>query len=186
MRRYSIARGLCHERNTASRAPRSCSSGSCGKSRLLFVLDDLLVARRRPRAAPASSRSVSSLTPCARLDGLELVLERVLRNLEHDVAEHLDEAAVAVVREAAVARARLEPLDGLVVQPEVQDRVHHAGHRELGAGADRHEQRILDVAELRAGRLLELRQVGEHLALDAGGQLPALLGNRACRPPSRS
>jgi hypothetical protein len=77
------------------------------------------------------------------LDGFELVLEVGLGNLEHDRAEHLDEAAVAVEGEAAVRRARLEALDCLVVEAEVEDRVHHPGHRELGAGAYRDQQRVL-------------------------------------------
>src|SRR4029079_17701411 len=38
------------------------------------------------------------------LDRLELVLERVLGDLEHDVPEHLDEPPVAVESKAAVLR----------------------------------------------------------------------------------
>ena len=44
------------------------------------------------------------------------MLELLLLDLEHDAAEHLDEAAVAVVGEAAVAGPRLQSFDGLVVQ----------------------------------------------------------------------
>ena len=63
----------------------------------------------------------------------ELVLERVLGDLEHDVAEHLDEAPVTVVRKSAVVRPPLDRLDGRIVQPEIEDRVHHSRHRKLRA-----------------------------------------------------
>ena len=48
---------------------------------------------------------------------------------------------------------------GLAVQPEVQDRVHHPGHRDRGAGAHRHEQRIAGIPEPLAGLGLEPRHV---------------------------
>ena len=60
-------------------------------------------------------------------------LEVVMLHVEHHVRVHLNEAPVAVVSEAAVARAGGEALDRLVVEAEIQDRVHHARHR--GAAA---------------------------------------------------
>jgi hypothetical protein len=50
-----------------------------------------------------------------------------------DLAEHLQQPPVGVEREPAVAGARRETLDRLVVQAEVEDRVHHPGHRDGGA-----------------------------------------------------
>ena len=108
------------------------------------------------------------------LDRVQLVLEGLLRDLEHDVAEHLDEAAVAVVREAAVARARLQAFDGLVVQPEVEDRVHHPGHGKLRAGADGNEQGVLRRPKHGTCGLLELLHVLGDLFVDGGGDLPVL------------
>ena len=107
-----------------------------------LLLDDLLVARDGLLQAGLVEVGVD-LGAALVLDRLELVLEGVLRDLEDDRAEHLDEAAVAVVGEAAVAGPRLQALDGLVVEAEVQDGVHHARHRELRARAHRHEQRLL-------------------------------------------
>ena len=135
-----------------------------------FVLDELLVALddfSQRRLVEASIQ----LRAARLLHRLELVLERALRDLEDDVAEHLDEAAIAVEREAAVVRPPLQRLDRHVVQTEIQNRVHHAGHRELRAGADRHEQRVLGGTERRAGRLLELLQVLRDLAVDRRGDL---------------
>ena len=47
----------------------------------------------------------------------------------HDVAEHVDQPAVGVVGEPLVAGRVGEADDRLVVQAEVEDRVHHARHR---------------------------------------------------------
>ena len=102
------------------------------------------------------------------LHRVQLVLERVLRNLEDDVAEHLDEAAIAVHRKTPVLRARFQPLDGPVVQAQVENRVHHAGHRELRARPDRHEERVVVGAERGARGLLELLEMLGDLAIDRG------------------
>ena len=74
-------------------------------------------------------------------------LVRLGAHLEHDIAVHVDEAPVAVVGEPPVARQRCQPFDGLVVQTEIQDGVHHPRHRFAGTGANRHQQRIVSVAE---------------------------------------
>ena len=66
---------------------------------------------------------------------VEDVIELVHVDVERHFAEHLDEAAIAVVGEARIAALLGQALDGLVVQAEVEDGVHHAGHGELGAGA---------------------------------------------------
>ena len=137
---------------------------------LRLLLDDLLVAR--DHLAQRGLVEVGVEPGAARLlDLVELVLERVLRDLEDDVAEHLDEAAVAVVGEAAVPGPSLQPLGRVVVQPEVEDGVHHAGHGELGTGADRDEQRVGGRAEGGAGGLLELLDVLGDLLVDRAGHL---------------
>ena len=78
-----------------------------------------------------------------RLQLRQRVLEEVRRRCSSTTsAVHLDQAAVRVVGEARVAGALGEPADGVVVQAEVEDRVHHPGHRDRGAGADGDEQRV--------------------------------------------
>ena len=57
----------------------------------------------------------------------------------------------------------------LVVQAEVQDGVHHAGHGELRARAHADQQRIVARAELLPLQLLQLRQRLVHLAVDVCG-----------------
>ena len=95
------------------------------------------------------------------------VLEEVTVNAHDDVGEHLDEAAVGVPGKALVAGLLDEAVDGDVVEAEVEDGVHHAGHGERGAGADGDQQRVLGVAQLLAHALLEVLAGGVDLVQDA-------------------
>ena len=104
---------------------------------------------------------------------LEHDLERVALRLalgletQHDVAVHLDEPPVAVVGEARIRRLARQAGDRLVVQAEVQDGVHHAGHRGARARADGHEERLLRVAKTPADRFLDARERSPCLLLQA-------------------
>ena len=121
----------------------------------------------------------SALDAALALHLVEQLLERVRILLagglepEDDVAEHGDEAAIAVPGEARVAGAAGQPLDGDVVQAEVQDRVHHARHRGAGAGADRDQERVVGVAEAGAHELLDAGHGGAQLGAERVGELPA-------------
>jgi len=108
----------------------------------LVLLDDLLEVVR--------IELVVEVDALLLLDAVQNLLKFALGNLHHDVGEHLDEAAVGVVGEPLVLREVRKPHDGHVVQAQVQNRVHHAGQRRARAGADGHEERVLDVAELLA------------------------------------
>src|SRR5258705_310591 len=77
---------------------------------------------------------------------LDRILERLAGDAAGDVAEHLHEAAVGVPREALVLGRAGDALDGLVVEPEVEHGVEHAGHRLARAGPDGDQQRVLVVA----------------------------------------
>jgi hypothetical protein len=109
----------------------------------------------------------------------------------HHLSVHLDQPPVRVVREARVAGPLGEPADGLVVQAEVEDRVHHPGHRDRGARAHGDEERVGRVAEAPAGLLLERAQMLVDLGLEPVGQLAAGLHVRAAgvgrdREPARN
>ena len=101
-------------------------------------------------------------------DDLEriVILLRDGLHAQHHVAVHLYEAAVRVPRETRVARALGHGLHGLVVHAQVEDGVHHAGHRSAGSGADGNEQRHLLVAEFHAGQVLDVL----HRLLDFGAE----------------
>ena len=84
------------------------------------------------------------------------VLEQIGVDAHDDVGEHLDKAAVAVPGKARVLCLGDESLDGIVVEAQVENRVHHAGHGERSTRAHRHEQRVTGVAELLAATGLEV------------------------------
>ncbi len=92
------------------------------------------------------------------LEGIEDVFEMMVLEAEHDVRIHRDEAAIAVIGEAAVAGQFGERFDGLVVEAEIEHGVHHARHRGAAAGADRHQKRIPGIAERLAGQLADMIQ----------------------------
>jgi hypothetical protein len=94
------------------------------------------------------------------------MLEQRPVNAEDDAAVHRDEPPVRVVGEALVARRRGETLDALVVETEVEDRVHHPWHRELRPRAHADEQRIRRVAEAPAHLRLECADVLGELTVE--------------------
>ena len=139
----------------------------------LELLDDL---------AQGIGREVGVLLDAgALLRVVEDAVEVAALEVEDDVGEHHHEAAVGVVGEALVAGLRGERLQGVRVEAEVEDGVHHAGHRELGAGADGDEQRVVGIAELLAGVGLDLRERLADLVHEAVGELACRPGCSRCR-----
>ncbi len=104
---------------------------------------------------------------------VEDFLEVRLLDFQHHVAEHLDEAAIGVVGEARVVGPPRQGFHRFIVQAEVEDGVHHAGHGELGAGAHRNQQRIFARAQLLPLQLLQTHQRLVHLAVNCRRQRAA-------------
>ena len=90
----------------------------------------------------------------------------MLLDVEHNVAEHLDQAAIGVVREPRIVAALGQRFHALVVQAEIQNRIHHAGHGELRARAHADQQRILALAQFLSLQVFELLERRFHLAVD--------------------
>ena len=65
----------------------------------------------------------------------------------HDIGVHLYEAAITVPGKPLVAGRLGQALYRLVVEAEVEDGVHHAGHRGRCARTHRHQQRVTSVPE---------------------------------------
>ena len=105
---------------------------------------------------------------------LEGVVEALAADLHHDPPEHLDESPVGIPPETLVAGQRDETLRRLLVEAEVEDRVHHAGHRELGARAHAHEQRVGGIAEALAGPPLDFLHGLEDVVPQPVGQALAV------------
>ena len=101
------------------------------------------------------------------VDGL---LERLAVDVQHGLAEHLDQPPVGVPGEPLVAGLLGQALHRLVRQADVEDRVHHARHRELRTGPDADQQRVSRVTELAAHRRLKLPEVLGDLAVQLGGR----------------
>ena len=98
---------------------------------------------------------------------LEGVLEVRSVDTEHDASVHRDESAIGVVGEALVTRDLGETLHALIVETEVEDRVHHARHGELRARTHADEQRILRITQLALHRLLEFGDLIRDLGVEA-------------------
>jgi len=123
------------------------------------------------------------------LPGIENPLEFLLLDVHDHVAEHLDEAAIAVIGEPGVLALGDQALDAFVVEAEVQDGVHHSRHGELGPGAHAHQQGILRIAQLLVHLLFKLLQRRGHFFVHFLGHLALVLeidvadlgGNRESR-----
>jgi len=144
-------------------------TGILGEGTAFVLLVDLLEGTHQFLQVVSSQVHVV-LDALGFLHLVDLDLEQALRDHHDDVGEHLHEAAVAVVSEAGVAGLFSQALNCLVVQAQVQDGIHHAGHGLTSTGTDRHQQGVGVVAELLAGDLLQalevLKDVGSDLVID--------------------
>ena len=95
--------------------------------------------------------------------------------LHDDIGVHLDEAAVGVVDEARVAGGLDDPFRGLLIQADVQDGLHHAGHRLARARAHGHQEGIRRVSERVAHDLLDVSQAVGHLLVESRRVLALVL-----------
>ena len=123
-------------------ARSSCSFGSVGKSRPVVSRTIALNSRDQLAQVVGVEVGVLRRRRAALLGASSACVERLAVDAHHDPPEHLDEAPVRVPAEALVAGQRDQAVQRLLVEAQVEDRVHHPGHRELGAGADAHEQRV--------------------------------------------
>jgi len=95
----------------------------------------------------------------------------------HDhVAIHLDETAVAIPGKALILGGGGQRFDGVVVEAEVEDGVHHAWHGIARAGAHGHQQREpLGITKLVAHDFFHVGNAGLDLGLEHG-RIGALVG----------
>ncbi len=145
------------------------------RERLLEVLlDDILVAGHD--LAPILGRKLGIERGAAiELVLLEDLLEQMMLHAQHDLAIHLDEAAIAVIGEALVATALGQAHDGLVIEAEIEHRIHHARHRGARTGADRDEQRVFGIAELGADQRFDMPDAGFDRRLEIDRILPIVI-----------
>ena len=99
------------------RIARELAPGVLPDDRLELVDQRRAVRPRRGRCPGGAVR---------RLGRVEGVVEPLALHVHDDPAEHLDEPAVGVPAEALVAGQRDQPVQGLLVEAQVEDGVHHA------------------------------------------------------------
>ena len=72
---------------------------------------------------------------------------------------HHNKPAVRIQRKTAIRGLFCQPFHRLVGQTEIQNRLHHTGHRNGSAGTDRNQQRIVGITEFFTGGLLKRLQI---------------------------
>src|SRR5699024_5259429 len=108
------------------------------------------------------------------LDLVDGVLEQLTVDALDRLAEHLDQASVGVPGEAGVPALFGEADDGSVVEPDVEDGLHHAGHGELGARTYAHQEGIVGLSESASHLPLEVFEARLDLGVHAGGHVAVL------------
>ena len=97
--------------------------------------------------------------PGIRFDRFEFGIEFLVRYSKCHLAEQLDEPAVGIVAEALVAGLADQPLQGFGIEAQVENGIHHAGHRHRRTGSHRNQQRVVATTE----GLSSLRLNGGHV-----------------------
>ena len=69
-------------------------------------------------------------------------LKGIVVYVHHHVGVDLEEPPVGVVSGTSVTHQRGQAINYLVIDAQVQDGVHHSGHRDFGPGAHRQQQRV--------------------------------------------
>ena len=93
---------------------------------------------------------------------------------EHGLAEHLDQPPVGVPGEPLAAGLLGQAGHRRVGQPDVQHRLHHAGHREFRPGPHTDQQRVIRVTQTAAHLLLKLPQMLGYLGVQPRGHVAVL------------
>ena len=151
----SVSRSM--SRTATHRRPVSITSSrwSLASTRLTVSLADPVRPARssRDRGRSSSVRPPLRGVP-VRCASLSRVAEGIAVHAEHDGGEHLNEPSVRVENEALFAGTGDHRRSHLVVHTDVEDGVHHPGHRELRIRSDGHEQRFIGAAVDLAGASL--------------------------------
>jgi hypothetical protein len=76
----------------------------------------------------------------------------------HHVGIHVDETAIAVAGETAIAGPPRKTFDGCVIEAEIEHRIHHARHRSARPRAHREKERAFGIAELCTDFIADMRK----------------------------
>ncbi|CCX36754.1 uncharacterized protein BN452_00773 [Clostridium sp. CAG:1013] len=106
---------------------------------------------------------------------IDELLKVLLANFHNHVGVHLDESPIAVIGPASIAGLLGHNLHDFLVEAQVQDGVHHAGHGSAGAGTHGDQQGVLLIAKLLAGDFFHLAHILHDLGLDLVIDLASVL-----------
>ena len=98
-----------------------------------------------------------------------------LRNFFNNVCVHLDETAIGVVCKALVIGDFCKTFNNFVVKTEVEDGIHHTGHRSSCAGTYGNEKRVVFIAEGFSGDFFKFCKIFIDLCFDFSIDLAAVL-----------
>ena len=152
--------------------PRT-ENGFCGGHNLfLRILRELVaildIERLMSSARSSAVRSRSVLAPFSFLK-----LPRVSSNgsspfssliLLNNIAVHLEQTTIRISPETGIV-ADGQSVNNLIDDADVENRVHHAGHRIFRDRTGRNEQRVVDVAEFLAGNFFHFFQASHDFVL---------------------
>ena len=69
-------------------------------------------------------------------------LKILLGNFQYDITEHLDKTTVTIQGKAPVPALFCQSFDRQIIESQVEDGIHHPGHRELRTGTYGDKERI--------------------------------------------
>ena len=87
----------------------------------------------------------------------------------HNASVHLEETTVGVPRKLCIAGLLGKRFNNLVVNPEIENSIHHAGHRLTGTGAHRKQKGILEITKFFAHGLFDLGNICLNLGIESLG-----------------
>ena len=101
--------------------------------------------------------------PGVELHMLDNFLKAMMINVEHDRPIHLDEAPIGIPGKTRITGSQDQAFNRLVIQAQVQHRIHHARHGNPRAGTHRNQQRAVMITEAVTHRFFHQRQRRAHL-----------------------
>ena len=94
------------------------------------------------------------------------LLEEGLGNLHHNIGKHLNKSSVGIISKSGISCLLRESLNGYIVESQIQNGIHHAGHGCSRAGTNRYQERIFRITKFSAVLSLKPFQRVENLALN--------------------
>ena len=99
-------------------------------------------------------------------DGFERIGISLLFNSENHIGIHLNEPAVRIKCKSGILGALNQSSDRVIVQTQIEHRVHHPRHGLARAGTNRNQQRVFRIAKATAEYFFHARKAGSDLGAE--------------------